>query len=272
MTADPSPSGTDRDHGLGHPVPQTADPIDRVIRLAPKWTLVVLIACGLLVVGTAIWAVKGTVTSSVSTVAVYNELGMLDATSTSAATVDQVLVHLGQRVSTGQKLITLDGGAALTSPQDGAVTSILVSPNSVLAAGTIAVRVTDLATLDNVVTLVPPALTGTVLVGQPVRMEVSSAPSSRYGYLLGTIGQISSEPYTPAQVGRVFGLDQQVVEAYMGTKPALLATIALDYDQATPSNYRWSVGQGPPFVIPEGMPITAHIVLSEQHPIKVVFP
>lgn len=265
-------TGTAGDRGLGRPLAQASDPIDRVVRLAPKWTVFVLAACGLLVLGIIVWSVRGTVTSSVSTTGLYNERGAATVSTDTAGTVDKVLVKLGDAVTTGQPLVSLVGGTSLVSPQDGSVTSILVSDGSTMVAGQHAARVTDLAAPDFVVTLVPTGLTGTVVVGLPVRMAVSSAPSSTYGYLLGTVDEISSDPFTVAQVATRLGLEEQVVAAQLGTAPGLLAVVRLQYDPSTPSNYAWSVGQGPPFVITQGVPVTAQIILSEKSPLDVVFP
>lgn len=257
---------------LGHPVAQSADPIDRAVRLAPRWTVFVLLACGLLVVGIIVWAVGGTVTSAASTRGLYNEGGAVTVSNHTPSTVDKVLVSVGQEVSKGQELVSLSGGGTLVSPQNGAVTSILVSEGSAMVSGQPAVRVADLAEPDCVVTLVPASMTGTVVVGLPVRMEVSSAPSSKYGYLLGSIGEISSDPLTVAQIATKLGLEEQVVAAQLGTEPGLLAIINLEHDPTAASHNRWSVGQGPPFVITQGVPVAAQIILSERSPIELVFP
>ena len=262
---------TDTDTGLGRPVVQSADPIDRVVRLAPTWTVCVLVACGLLVAGTVVWAFAGSVTTSVSTTALYHQAGASDVTVDKAGVVDTVLVELGDEVRNGQQLLRLQDGRMLVSPQNGAVTSVLVSAGLGLAPGDVAVRVTDLQQPDHVVALVPAALTGTVTVGLPVQMEVASAPSSKYGYLLGTVAEISSDPYTSEQIAAKLGLERQIVDTLLGTEPGLLAVVRLEYDADTPSTYRWSVGQGPPFVLTQGVPITARIVLTEQAPNRVVF-
>ncbi len=256
---------------LGRPIVQSADPIDRVVRLAPKWTVFVLLACGLLVVGTIIWAVVGTVTSSVTTRALYTERGSTNVVATKAERVDRVLVALGQEVHEGQQLVTLQSGAAQVSPQDGTITAILVSEGSAMWPGKTTVVVSDLAEPDEVVMLVPADMTGTVVVGLPVRMEVSTAPASKYGYLLGTVDEISYAPYTLQQTADKLGLEQQVVAVELGSEPALLATVRLSYDATTPSKHRWSVGNGPPFVITQGVPVTAQIILDEEHPLEVVF-
>jgi HlyD family secretion protein len=191
--------------------------------------------------------------------------------SSTADTVLKVLVSLGDKVTKGQPVISLTDNHNLDSPQDGSVTSILVSDGSVMWPGKVAARVTDLSQPDVVVAAVPINLTGTIVPGLPVRMEVSSAPPSKYGYLLGSVDEISQDPYTSAQLADRLDLDVQVVQTLLGTEPALLVIIRLEFDPSTPSGYRWSVGQGPPFVLTTGVPINARIVLSEQRPIDVVF-
>lgn len=264
--------GTPPDRGLGHPVPQTADPIDRVVRLAPRWTVFVLIACGLLVLGVGIWAAVGTVTSAVTAPGLYTQRGSANVVATEAATVDRVLVRLGQEVVEGQELVALRDGAGLAAPQAGTITSVLVSDGSAMWPGKTAVVVTDLTAPDEVVALVPADLTGAVAVGLPVRLDVSLAPASRYGYLLGTVDEISYTPYTTQQIAEKIGLDPQIVALELGAEPALLATIRLTYDPTTRSSYRWSVGDGPPFGITQGVPVEARIILDEQHPLELVFP
>jgi hypothetical protein len=269
MTVEPV---KDRTRELGRPVPQSADPIDRVVRLAPRWTVFVLLACALLVLGTIIWSVRGSVTTTVSTRGMYNERGTLNVLTTKAVTVDRVLVKLGQRVIKGEQVVTLKGGAAMVSPQDGMVTSILVSDGSMMLPGKASLQVTDLAQPDDVVAVVPASLTGTVAVGMPVRMEVSSAPSSKYGYLLGRVDTISRSPDTVEQIATRLGMEVPVVASLLGTEPALLATIRLESDASTSSDYRWSVGAGPDFVVTQGVPVRANIIMSEDHPLDMVFP
>jgi hypothetical protein len=264
------PAAADQGTGLGRPLAQSADPIDRVVRLAPTWTVCVLIACGLLVAGTVVWAFVGQVTTSVSARALYSEGGVADVASTKSVSVNQVLVGLGDQVSKGDKLITLQDGSALTSPQDGQVTSVLVSDGSAMWPGKVAVRVTDPNQPDTVIAAFSPQLTGTVVPGLPARMEVSSAPPARFGYLLGTVDEVSADPYTVAQIAETLDMDKEVVTTLLGSEPALLTIIKLE-PAATPSGQRWSVGQGPDFMISQGVPLTARVVLSEEPPIQVVF-
>jgi HlyD family secretion protein len=135
-----------------------------------------------------------------------------------------------------------------------------------------AVRVTDPTQPDFVVTVVPTRMTGEVVVGQEVRLELASAPSSTFGYLLGTVNEVSPDPYTIEQIAQILKVAPQLVASELGPEPGLLARITLQPDADAPSGYRWTVGDGPPFVISQGAQVTAHVILDEQRPIDVVFP
>jgi HlyD family secretion protein len=43
-------------------------------------------------------------------------------------------------------------------------------------------------------------------------------------------------------------------------------------DPSTPSGFKWSSSQGPPFAITRGTLCTATFVLGRQHPINLVLP
>jgi hypothetical protein len=271
-TKDDGAAPPSKDIGLGEPVAQSADPIDRIVSLAPKWTVFVLAACGLLVLGVLVWAFQGTVTTMVSTPGLYSENGSSRVLTDTQATVNEVLAPLGATVTKGDTVVTLVGGGTVTAPQSGTVTAVFVSPGSIMYPGKTMMRITDLDTPDNVVIVIPASMTGTVTVGLPVQLAVSSAPPSQYGYLLGTVDEISSGPYTSQQIADILRIEEEVVAQQLGSEPALLGMVKLVFDPSTPSNYQWTVGEGPPFVITQGVPVTANIILSEKKPIQVVFP
>lgn len=103
-------------------------------------------------------------------------------------------------------------------------------------------------------------------------MEVEGAPASRYGYLVGTISDITNNPYSNAQIAARLGIDQQVVASELGDAPGLLAVVRLQPDRSTPTGFAWTVGQGPSLIAQQGVMITVHTVLKESSPLGMVFP
>ncbi len=272
MTLDHRGPGVNKRHRLGQPVTPSADPIDRVVRLAPPWTVFALVSSGLLVVGIVVWALTGTVTSSVSTPGFLYDVGATTLRASSQGVVDQVVVQLGDNVKQGQPVATLVGGTTLTAPKDGSVVSVNVSPGSSVTPGQSVAIVVDPRIDPYVVTKLPPSYISTVRVGLSVRMEVEGAPASQYGYLLGTLADITNDPFTNAQIGTRLGIDQTVVASELGDPPGLLAVIHLHPDPQTPTGYAWSVGQGPTLIAQQGVAITVHTIIKESTPLGVVFP
>lgn len=234
------PGGTS---DLGRPLTASADPVDRVVRLAPTWTLFALVASGVLVVGIVVWALTGTVSSTVTSPGILHDIGATTVRATASGQVDRVPVTVGDMVKTGQ-----------------------------VVPGQSVVIVADLTIDPLVVTKVAPSYISTMRVGLPVRMEVEGAPASRYGYLVGTISDITNNPYSNAQIAARLGIDQQVVASELGDAPGLLAVVRLQPDRSTPTGFAWTVGQGPSLIAQQGVMITVHTVLKESSPLGMVFP
>lgn len=274
-TTAPGPERNDtggHDTGLGHAVAQTADPIDRVVRLAPRWTVFVLAACALLVLGASVWAFQGRITSTLSTPGILKDNGYRAVSSPTPGTVTDVKVQVNDTVATGDTLVTFADGTSLTSPQAGLVSAVYVAAGSQLPAGNAAIGLTDPNQADVVLTILPASSVGTVEADLPVEMEVASAPSSTYGYLKGRVVEVGNQPVTTDQVAELLDLQPEVVSLALGSQPGLLTVIAIEPDSNTPSRYAWTVGNGPNFTLVQGTPVTANVILKSQHPIEVLFP
>ncbi len=256
----------------GPPEAWTADPIDRLVRLAPTWTVFALVASGILVVGMVVWAFTGTVTSALTSPGVLDDVGATTVRASAPGKVDQVPVRLGDVVKQGQVVATFQDGTSLTAPSQGQVVSVDVSPGSAVVSGQSVVIVSDLTVDPVVVTKIAPSYIGTVRVGMPVRLEVEGAPASRYGYVLGTVSDITDDPFTNAQIATRLRLDPDVVATELGEASGLLAVIRLQPDRSTPTGYAWTVGEGPKLIAQQGVSITVHTVLKESTPLGMVFP
>lgn len=264
--------GPSDQHSLGNRLAPAADPIDRVVRLAPTWTVFALAACGLLVVGIVVWALTGTVSSTVTTPGFLDDVGATTVRVTTTGVVDQVPVQRGDMVTKGQVVAGLRDGTTVTAPLAGQVVAISVSQGSSVVPGQAVVIVADLSVDPFVVTKVAPRYISTVHVGLPVRMEVEGASATRYGYLVGTITEMTNVPFTNPQIATRLDLEEQVVVSALGDAPGLLAVIRLHKDPRTPTGYEWTVGEGPTIVAQEGVGITVHTVIKETTPLGMVFP
>jgi multidrug efflux pump subunit AcrA (membrane-fusion protein) len=267
-----APPESTADTGLGHPITETADPIDRVVRLAPKWTIFMLAACALLVAGALVWAFQGVISQTVPAPGIYIDRGSTAVTSQVEGTVSGVLVTRGDTVAAGQTLIELTNGDTIVAPVAGEVSSIFVAAPSALWIGETVMLVTDVSIPSVAFALLPAVMVGSEVAGKPVNIEVSTAPSATYGYLQGTVIEVSEVPLTTAQVASVLDIEAELVTTAMGDKPGLLTVIALTPEPDNPSQYSWTVGDGPPFLLSQGTSVTANVILQEQKPIEILFP
>lgn len=260
------------DTGLGQPIAATADPIDRVVRLAPKWTIFALIASALLIAGAVVWAFGGQITQTVSARGVFVDNGSSVVSATGISRVAKVLVNSGDEVSQGQAVVELTEGDPLVASAAGVVSVIYVAEDSDLLPGEAVMRITNLSVADSVYALLPASMVGSEVADADVLIEVSSAPSSTYGYLEGRVVSVTDMPLTTEQVAQTLGLEPELVATAMGDAPGLLTVIALEVDSAVPSNYAWTVGEGPPFLLTQGTPVTAKVILAQQRPVDILFP
>jgi HlyD family secretion protein len=66
--------------------------------------------------------------------------------------------------------------------------------------------------------------------------------------------------------------NQSLVDTLRTGEDQLQVDVKLRSDPSTPSGFKWSSSNGPPFSISHGTPVTATFVLGRQHPINLVFP
>lgn len=260
------------DPGLGGPLNQTADPIDRVVRIAPKWTIFVLAACGFLVLAAIIWAFAGEITGTVSSPGILKDNGYLGLSTDQAGQVKSVAVSAGDEVTEGQTLVEFATGDPLVAPRAGTVAAVYVASGSQVQEGSVLLAITDPDVPDVVYTVLPSSEVGTVLADMPVEMDVSSAPATTYGYLQGRVLEVSSTPMTTKQIAETLGLEPEIVMQALGTEPGLLATVGVTPNVNNTSHYQWTVGSGPDFLISQGTEVAVKVILTRQAPIRVVFP
>lgn len=256
---------------LGAPLAAAADPIDRVVRLAPSWTIFALVACALIIAGTGVWAFFGQVTQLLPAPGIIQDSGYQAVTAPTDATVAEILVKSGDEVSAGQSVLSFTNGIVLSSPMDGNVAAVYVTVGSQVPANATMLGVTDYTKPDTAYVLLPPSAVGEVHPNMEVELAISSVPVSTYGYALGRVTEIGDHPLTTAQVAEFLDSEPEIVAYALGSDPGILASIQLQTDTSTTSNYAWTVGSGPDFAPVQGTPVTANIILNVTKPIEVMF-
>jgi HlyD family secretion protein len=106
--------------------------------------------------------------------------------------------------------------------------------------------------------------------GMRTRIELAPFRREEYGFLLGKVVATADFPAATASVSALIHNDD-LARRFAG-EPAYATVLELEGDAAAVSNYRWSVGSGPPVPVSAGTLIRATVTLSEQRPIDLVLP
>lgn len=107
--------------------------------------------------------------------------------------------------------------------------------------------------------------------GMPVRLSPAIAPSREYGFLQGEVLEVNPLPADRAQMLSVLKNDA-LVQSLAAAGQLLEVRVGLTPDANTTSGYAWTLAQGPPASLEGGTLANGEIVVSQEHPIELVFP
>jgi HlyD family secretion protein len=122
-----------------------------------------------------------------------------------------------------------------------------------------------------VVAYVPPFQGLDLRPGQSVHVVPETVREEEHGVILGEVLSISPYPVTPKGMMRV--LDNPELVHHLSREGApVMVVVRLHKDEATPSGYRWSSGQGPPTRIKTGAQCMIRIIARTHAPIELIIP
>lgn len=159
----------------------------------------------------------------------------------------------------------------VTSPIEGRVLEIKVSPGSVLSVGTPVIAVETEGKALEAVIYIPADKGKAVKPGMETRLEPSTVKREEFGTLVGTVVSISDFPITPQGMAAVLHNDSLVTRFSQEGAP-YAALVRLQPDPGTASGYRWAVGKGPDLRLTSGTLTKAEITTREQRPLDLVVP
>ena len=107
--------------------------------------------------------------------------------------------------------------------------------------------------------------------GMKVQVLPSTVKAEEFGYIQGEVTSVSKFPVTEDEMFLLLE-NQSLVDALRTRDAQHRVDIKLLRDPSTPSGFRWSSSQGPPFTITRGTLCTATFVLGEERPMNLVLP
>ena len=107
--------------------------------------------------------------------------------------------------------------------------------------------------------------------GMDARVSPVTVRQEEYGYMLGSVSAVSTQPVTLAGMTRTLGNDI-LVQQLAARGASYLVEINLTRDSSTSSGFKWSSRQGPPLVVGSGTSIEVAVVVARRRPISLLLP
>lgn len=191
-----------------------------------------------------------------------------DENTRSLADLDRRLQEAERALASAR--LALEQASRVVSTQRGTVREIRTSPGQLVAAGQ------PLLSLE----LLGEPLHGVVFVsrdakriapGMRVRVSPAAVPLEEFGYMIGTVRSVSTQPATLAGMGKTLGNDL-LVQQLAAKGASFLVEVSLERDPQTPSGFRWSSRAGPSREIGSGSVITVAVEVQRRRPIELLLP
>lgn len=260
--------------------PERLDELITVLR--PRYW-VALTAVVALVLAALVWSFAGTVPLSSTSVGVLVAPGSVREVF---APVTGYVVSIATEdadVGPGQTVATIAPGPGssptaepvqVLSPIAGVVFEREVAEGALVREGQSIARVqTAGAALGRdlrALTYVSPATAATFEAGMVVDITPETVPSAEYGYLRGRIASVATIPDSVAAITAAVQ-DQTIATELAAAAEGVPIEVRIDLERAdTPSGYRWSNGDGPPYPLAHGTFATVYVTTGASRPIDLL--
>ncbi|GAA3207947.1 HlyD family efflux transporter periplasmic adaptor subunit [Streptomyces thermocoprophilus] len=257
---------------------QTPDELDIPVRLARPQGWFVLIVTVVVTAAASVWAVTGSVASTVSAPAILTHgEGSYILQSPAAGQVTAVLAKQGQTLPADAPVLrvrTAQGETVVRTVAAGRVTVLAVALGQIVSTGAdiAAVEKVSRANAPLVATVYVPAENAARIPAHaPVDLTVQTVPAERFGVLRGHVLSVDRVPQSARQIAAFLG-DAQLGEQFTKKGRPVAVTVRLDASPAARSGYRWSSAGGPPYPLTSMTLATGAIRLADRRPVDWLLP
>ncbi|MEW2513266.1 HlyD family efflux transporter periplasmic adaptor subunit [Streptomyces sp. NPDC046870] len=257
---------------------QSPEELDLPVRLARPQGWLALGVTVVVMAAASVWAVTGSVASTVSAPAVLTHAqGSYVLQSPVAGQVTAVLARQGQRLPANAPLLkvrTAGGETVVRTVAAGRVTTLAATLGQIVRTGTDVAAVEKVAHASDplyATVYVPAENAAAIPAHAPVDLTVSAVPTQRYGVLRGEVKSVDRTAQSAQSISAFLG-DSQLGEQFTRKGRPVAVLVQLAASSSTRSGYRWSSTDGPPFRLDSMTLATGSVRLADQHPVDWLLP
>ena len=257
---------------------QSGDDIDLPVRFARPQGWLVLTVTVLVMAAASVWAVTGTVSSTLTAPGLLTHAqGGYVLQSPVAGQVTEVLAKEGDRVAADTPLLELrtpQGTGLVRTLAAGRLTALAAGIGSVVTVGAEVAAVERVQGPDDplkAVVYLSAENAPNVPVGASVDLTVQSVAQREHGVLRGRVESVGRIAQSRQQIAAFLG-SGQLAEEFVRQGRTLPVLVRLERAPGTASGYAWSSAGGPPYRLASMTPLSGVVRLAEQHPIDWLMP
>ncbi|MEU1854126.1 HlyD family efflux transporter periplasmic adaptor subunit [Streptomyces sp. NPDC019990] len=257
---------------------QSPEELDLPVRFARPQGWLVLSVTVVAMAAASVWAVTGSVASTVSAPAILTHgQGSYVLQSPVAGQVTAVLAKQGERLPAGSpvlKVRTAGGETVVRTLDAGRVSALAATVGQIIRTGANVASVEKVAHTDDplyATVYVPAENAASVPDDAAVDLTVQSVPTQEYGVLRGHVMAVDRSAQSAQQIAAFLG-DSQLGEQFTKKGRPVTVTVRLDKSPATKSGYAWSSADGPPYKLTSMTMASGSIKLADQRPVDWLLP
>lgn len=257
---------------------QSPEELDLPVRLARPQGWLALGVTVLVMAAASVWAVTGSVASTVTAPAVLTHgQGSYVLQSPVAGQVTAVLARQGQRLPAAAPVVkvrTAQGTSVVRTVAAGRVTALAATLGQIVQTGTDVAAVEKVAHASDplyATVYVPAENAAAIPAHASVDLTVSSVPAQKYGVLRGRVKSVDRTAQSAQSVAAFLG-DSQLGEQLTRRGRPVAVLVELDPSAGTRSGYRWSTAGGPPFRLDSMTLASASVRLAGRRPVDWLLP
>ncbi|MFD8507232.1 HlyD family efflux transporter periplasmic adaptor subunit [Streptomyces sp. NPDC059687] len=257
---------------------QSPEELDLPVRFARPQGWLVLSVTVIAMAAASVWAVTGSVSSTVGAPAILTHgEGSYILQSPVAGQVTAVLAKEGQRLPADAPVLqvrTNEGDAVVRTVAAGRITGLAATIGQIIQTGTNVAAVEKVAHASDplyATVYVPAETAASIPADASVDLTVQSVPAQSYGVLRGHVRSVDRTAQSAQQIAAFLG-DSQLGEQFTRKGRPVAVLVRLDPSSRTKSGYKWSSAEGPPFTLSSMTLATGSIRLADQRPVDWLLP